>query len=392
MAFVAIVAAVLVWPRRRRTAGERPVLRPTWPPATGRAARSTGSPASGPEGRKALDDYSSAFRPERKITRRQLARALVIASGHQDDLVTPIDIPDVVPGIDPDYWYIQIAVSLGFMAAAGDGFHPDNTVTASKAEAAVVRMIKLRHPDDDWSLLTTLRPGAWEPNDGWKPKVPRRLPYVIASRHLLLRYNHPYGKEEQEVSPGEAIDRAEVAYMLREALTLSEWEVDGLAAYKAIRLPTLSKRQRQILSFALQYVGYPYVWAGEYPSKGFALRLPGARRVRLLGLLLVGHEDPLQVPHQRQRARRRLHGAERQAEDLPQFLKAGDLIFFADSGTRSNGYDVYHAAIYMGRGWFVHSTGSSDGVTIDSLDQSTYWSSHFAWGRRLLTKAELAIQ
>ena len=43
----------------------------------------------------------------------------------------------------------------------------------------------------------------------------------------------------------------------------------------------------------------------------------------------------------------------------------------------------------MGRGWFIHSTGSSDGVTIASLNQSTYWSTYFAWGRRVLTKAEL---
>ena len=183
----------------------------------------------GPLGRKVLDDYSSTFKPERKITRRQLAGALVTACGHQDDTVTPIDIPDVVPGIDPDYWDIQIAVSLGLLAVSGDGFHPDATVPASKAEAAVVRMIKLLHSDDDFGLITALRPGTWEPAAGWKPKVPARLPYVVASRALLLRFNHAYGNEEQEVSPGEAIDRAEVAYMLREALTVNEWEVDSLA-------------------------------------------------------------------------------------------------------------------------------------------------------------------
>jgi cell wall-associated NlpC family hydrolase len=346
----------------------------------------------GPEGRKALDDYASAFKPERKITRRQLARALVIASGHQDDTVTPLDIPDVVPGIDPDYWYIQIAVSLGLLTAAGDGFHPDATVPASKAEAAVVRMIKLRYPDDDWSLLTALRPGEWEPNEGWKPKVPRRLPYVVASRYLLLRYNHPYGIEEQEVSPGEAIDRAEVAYMLREALTLSAWEVGGLAGYDTVKLPPLSKRQRQILSFAFQYVGYPYVWAGEYPSKDSPYGYQEHGGFDCSGfcwwVMKIHFGYPISVNER---------GAGYMARSAkPRIsrssLEAGDLIFFADSGTSSNGYDVYHAAIYMGRGWFIHSTGSSDGVTIASLNQSTYWSSHFAWGRRLLTKAELTVE
>ena len=55
----------------------------------------------GPYGRKVLDDYGSSFKPEKKITRAQLARALVIASGHQDDPVTPVALPDVVPELDP---------------------------------------------------------------------------------------------------------------------------------------------------------------------------------------------------------------------------------------------------------------------------------------------------
>ena len=36
---------------------------------------------------------------------------------------------------------------------------------------------------------------------------------------------------------------------------------------QGVTLPTLSERQSQILAFALKYVGYPYVWAGEYPTK-----------------------------------------------------------------------------------------------------------------------------
>jgi hypothetical protein len=346
----------------------------------------------GPIDHKVMDDYASSFKPERKITRRQLARALVIASGHQDDTVTPVDIPDVVPGLDPDYWYIQIAVSLGLMPAAGDGFHPDDTVPAYKAEASVVRLVKLLHPEDDWSMLSALRAGAWEPNEGWRPKVPSYFPYVIASRYLLLRYNHPYGLEEQEVSPREAIDRAEVAYMIREALTLNEWEVDGLAAYKAVTFPRLSDRQREILSFAFRYVGYPYVFCGEYPTKDSPYGYQEHGGFDCSGfcwwVMKIHFKYPISVNER---------GAGYMARSAkPRIsrsnLEAGDLIFFADSGTASNGYDVYHAAIYLGRGWFIHSTGSADGVTIASLNQSTYWSSHFAWGRRLLSKAELTVQ
>jgi hypothetical protein len=345
----------------------------------------------GPLGRKVLDDYSSTFKPERKITRRQLAGALVTACGHQDDTVTPVDIPDVVPGIDPDYWDIQIAVSLGLMAASGDGFHPDATVPASKAEAAVVRMIKLMQSDDDWGLLTALRPGTWEPSTGWKPKVPARLPYVVASRALLLRFNHPYGNEEQEVLPGQAIDRAEIAYMLREALTLSEWEVDALAGYESVTLPALSKRQRQVLGFAMKYVGYPYVFCGEYPAKDSPYGYQEQGGFDCSGfvwwVLKIHFKYPISVN-------------ERGASDMARSakpriarsnLKPGDIMFWGPNGPDSSVSSIYHAGIYMGRGWFIHSTGSSDGVTIVSLNKSDYWRTHFAWGRRVLSKAQLVV-
>jgi hypothetical protein len=346
----------------------------------------------GPLGRKVLDDYSSTFKPERKITRRQLAGALVTACGHQDDTVTPVDIPDVVPGIDPDYWDIQIAVSLGLMAASGDGFHPDATVTASKAEAAVVRMVKLLHSGDDFGLITGLRPGTWEPTAGWKPKVPARLPYVVASRALLLRFNHPYGNEEQEVLPGQAIDRAEVAYMLREALTLNEWEVDSLAGYKDITLPALSTRQRQVLGFAMKYIGYPYVFCGEYPAKNSPYGYQEQGGFDCSGfvwwVLKMHFKYPISVN-------------ERGASDMARSakprisrsnLKPGDIMFWGPNGPTSSAGSIYHAGIYMGRGWFIHSTGWSDGVTIASLNKSDYWRTYFAWGRRVLTKAQLVVE
>jgi len=73
-------------------------------------------------------------------------------------------------------------------------------------------------------------------------------------------------------------------------------------------------------------------------------------------------------------------------------LKPGDIMFWGPKGPDSPVGSIYHAGIYMGRGWFIHSTGSSDGVTIASLNQSTYWRTYFAWGRRVLTKAQLVTQ
>ena len=52
---------------------------------------------------------------------------------------------------------------------------------------------------------------------------------------------------------------------------------------------------------------------------------------------------------------------------------------------------IYHAGLYLGRGWFIHSTGSSDGVTLQSLSASSYYKSMFAWGRRVLKPSELVV-
>jgi cell wall-associated NlpC family hydrolase len=72
-------------------------------------------------------------------------------------------------------------------------------------------------------------------------------------------------------------------------------------------------------------------------------------------------------------------------------LKCGDIIFFGPDGTASSVSSIYHAGIYLGRGWFIHSTGSSAGVMLASLNTSAYWRDHFAWGRRVLTPAQLIV-
>ena len=72
-------------------------------------------------------------------------------------------------------------------------------------------------------------------------------------------------------------------------------------------------------------------------------------------------------------------------------LKCGDLIFFGPKGPSSSVGSIYHAGLYLGRGWFIHSTGSSDGVTLQSLSASSYYKQYFAWGRRVLKPSELVV-
>jgi len=344
----------------------------------------------GPIGHKVLDDYGDLFKPEEAITRELLARSLVLASGHYGENVKTVAIKDVAEA-DRYCGVIQVALHHGYMGLDANGaFRPHDPVPAYQAEVAIVRWLKERYASYDWSLLTTLRPSLWQPNDGWKTVAPTYLPYIVASRQLQLRYNHPSTEDGHEVTPNQPIDRAEVAYMFWRAYALSgEWMLYGLADYKSVAFPPLSDRQKEIASFALKFVGYPYIWAGEYPAKNSPYGAQAAGGFDCSGFVFYVMKMHFDYP---------ITVNERGAHDMaarakPRItrkqLQCGDLIFFGPKGPKSSVESIYHAGLYLGNGWFIQSTGSTDGVTISSLDSSSYYKSYFAWGRRVLKPSEL---
>ena len=348
----------------------------------------------GPAGNKVLDDYAGAFKPEQAITRAQLARALVIASGHEGETVASRVIPDMPPDMHPYYWDVQLALHYGFMGlitkSGVKGFYPDAACTASKAEVAIVRWLKRTHTSTDWSMLTKLKSGTWEPAEGWRPSVPSYFQYVTASRALQLKFNHSTDGDAHEVTPNQAIDRAEVAYMFRKAYAASG-SLWGIPKYAAVTLPPLSARQKQVLQYAFKYVGYPYIWAGEWPTKNSPYGAQAAGGFDCSGFTFYVMQCHFGYPVTGR-------GAGDQAKlASPRIgrgsLKPGDLIFFGYDGVKSSVSQIYHAGIYMGNGWFIHSTGSSDGVTITRFSETynDYWKTHFAWGRRLLKASELVV-
>ena len=349
----------------------------------------------GSPGSRLLDDYGELFKPGRTISRAQLARALAIASGHRGETVPKVAIPDMTPERNRCYEDAQVVLHYGFLGLITKngkrGFYPGRAVAAATAEAAIVRWLAQAHPSTDWTMLTALRSRRWQPAPGWKPSLPSYFATTIAARQLLLRRNHPSGSDGREVLPTERVNRAEVAYMLRRAYA-SSGSLYGIDKYADLSLPALSARQRQVLSCAFRYIGYPYVWGGEWPTKaspygrqasggfdcsGFTFYVMQLR----LGYAVRGRGAGDQAKLAKPRLRRGR-------------LKPGDLIFFGDRGAKSTVAQIYHAAIAMGNGWFIHSTGSSDGVTIASLDDpyNTYWRSHFAWGRRVLKASELSAE
>jgi cell wall-associated NlpC family hydrolase len=67
-------------------------------------------------------------------------------------------------------------------------------------------------------------------------------------------------------------------------------------------------------------------------------------------------------------------------------LEPADVVFFGDKGPRSKPAQVGHMGIYLGNGWFIHS--SEYGVAVTTL--TGWYQKEFAWGRRPLAEAGLA--
>jgi cell wall-associated NlpC family hydrolase len=62
------------------------------------------------------------------------------------------------------------------------------------------------------------------------------------------------------------------------------------------------------------------------------------------------------------------------------------VMFFGAHGPASKPSEIDHAALYLGNGWFIQSSGQ--GVTLLPFDG--WYAKSFAWGRRPLREANLA--
>jgi cell wall-associated NlpC family hydrolase len=341
-------------------------------------------------GQRLLDDFAgAAFKPSDPLTRAQLARVLVLAAKRQDVAFTPLTLSDVSPD-DPYYSDIQIALKLGLMSATDGAFRPDDPVLVWQADKAVVLMLKLLDPKADWSMLSKLDPVRWRPNAGWRPPVPRYFASEVAARYLGLRFNHPYGSDQLEEFPTDPIRRDEAAYTIYTALHVSPWQIAGLSSFDNVTFPQLSDRQKQIVGFALSYEGYPFVYGGEYPTTDSPYGYQAHGGFDCSGfdwwVMKIHFGYPIPVT---QRTAAAMASAAK-----PRITRANlqpcDLIFFGPNGPKADPASVFHAGLYLGNGWFINSTGSTDGVSLASVDwQGWSWNTDLAWGRRLLKASEL---
>lgn len=116
----------------------------------------------------------------------------------------------------------------------------------------------------------------------------------------------------------------------------------------------LSSDQRAVLNEAYKYLGVRYVWGGNgyggIDCSGFVKNVFGACGYRLPRT--ATEQMALGLP----------------INDVAQ-LQAGDRLYF---GTKKDGVGVTHTGIYIGNGYFIHSSSSRHGVAISRLTEAMF--------------------
>jgi cell wall-associated NlpC family hydrolase len=260
---------------------------------------------------------------------------------------------------------------------------PTAPVTMSALDAKLVTTLGL---SDTAKLFTESAKAA-----GLTP--PSRFGTEVVARLLGLRTNHPAALDKLELSPNEPASHAEAAYSAARILKFGELDVPATQELAATFLPpTLTPWQKQLLNTAVRFIGYPYVWGGEsettssqygpqahggFDCSGFVWRV-----YKLQAYPNEGHlADALQG-----RTTYAMSGEVKPAKRIPLAkLQPADVIFFGVAGPKSKPAQVNHMGLYLGNGWFIHS--SAFGVAVAQL--SAWYAERFAWGRRPLAEAGL---
>jgi cell wall-associated NlpC family hydrolase len=224
--------------------------------------------------------------------------------------------------------------------------------------------------------------------------VPARFGTEVVARLLGLRLNHPASDDALELRPQDTASRAEAAYSVAQILSFSDWQTQSVEdVAQAFSLPALGDWQKRILNTAVSKIGMPYVWGGTsdgaetefgvtsrggYDCSGFVWRVYKLQQYAGEGTL---------ASTLRGRTTFEMSGEVPKSKRIPLAqLQPADVIFFGDKGPRSQPSQVGHMGIYLGNGWFIHS--SEYGVALATL--TGWYAREFAWGRRPLAEAGLS--
>jgi hypothetical protein len=324
------------------------------------------------------------FQPETIETRKYFARAVVLAFAPTDTVDPTITFTDLDPG-DPFYPYANVAVQRRWMRRTpAGGFAPDVAVTTTMAHRVLTLALGMGPAIKALNHLQT--------EDGGAFQLPANFGSLVLGMRLGLRYNNR-SDESMDVGPRTPLTRAQVAYSLYRATTQPSWSVPALIdEYDQIVLPALSEPARSIVQWGVRYVGYPYVWGGEWGLSTSAPSGLGGQSVAGFDcsgftwwLMRANDAGAWNVAPPRPYAGWEL--TERSSADMAatgerlsyEQLQPGDLMFYDGNGDGR----VDHVDTFIGYGWALDSSSTPAGVTIMWVGDGWY-RDHFVHGRRIL--------
>jgi cell wall-associated NlpC family hydrolase len=257
------------------------------------------------------------------------------------------------------------------------------SVTMAQLDATLVRGLGLTDAASGFAAAARTA--------GLKP--PSRFGSEVVARLLGLRTNHPVQLDSLELLPSEPATRAEAAYSAARILHFRGWETQNVEELaQTFELPALTPWQTRVLTTAVRFIGYPYVWGGtsEKPEAPFGIEASGGFdcsgfvwRVYKLQAYSGGAALASTI---KGRTTYQMSGEVPRAKRIAYAkLAPGDIVFFGPAGPRSRPASIGHAGIYLGAGWMIHSSGQ--GVAVTPL--TGWYRQQFAWGRRPLAEARL---
>jgi cell wall-associated NlpC family hydrolase len=273
--------------------------------------------------------------------------------------------------------------------AFGGGYgRSKGKVRAAEVSRALVRLLDQQAAVD--RLMGAASPG------GWSPARPAYLGYEVVAREMGLRHDRPTDEERFEASARDPMTQADVVWAVWRAATSPS--LSGAQALTRFGLADYDAPRRKVVEYALSLVGTPYVWAGEWPAatpKGYPYGAQSTGGFDCSGFIWYvlkakteGY-DPIGRPYKGWAL------AERSSADMARAtprkerlgyrkLLGGDVVLFTPKGRDGKPGDVYHAGIYLGKGWMIHSSGSRGGVSISSIAPGSWWHDQLIFGRRVV--------
>jgi cell wall-associated NlpC family hydrolase len=325
-----------------------------------------------------------SFRPDAFETRKRWARAMVRAFAPDAEPDPSITFVDLDPS-DPFHRWAAIAVKRGWMTRGSTGrFNPSAIVTSRGVHRSLVRALGMGPTAAALDRLAT--------TDGYRFATPRFFGVNLLAMRLGLRFNNKVD-ESQDVTPGSKLRRKQVAWSLYRATTLASWVVPYLEEqYEGMALPKMSAGRRSIVDWGVRYVGYPYIWAGEWgferpsPSAFGDQPGPGFDCSGISWWALRADDGVWEIspprPHEGWPLPQRTSSEMSRVTNvrLPYSeLLPGDLMFY--DGDRNGVVD--HVDVFVGKGWALDSSSSVGGVTLMWV-KSGWYREHFVHGRRIL--------